>query len=262
MFDVILENPQKYLGDLSRKHIDKINAIAELPVSEQRAAMRSLAFSENLLTDGVAYNLGFGTEAGMKLWNSIKTNWKGEALGALADIEVHQKLADRDFKGAGAKAVEGAIIGNVVQEGIRQSPKAIAQFNKGLNLFNIKNIPTNIVQRAAPIVGKAAAPLIAQSIADVYITKATGKGIYEHTIDLDEKTDSPVGTQGYMSSLAGGSGPNTVYAANALSGALKNWLGVESKKEEEKDPEIEAAFNREESLFSTNLYENTLGIKF
>ena len=255
MWDLILENPKKYLGDLSREHIEKINAIAELPVSEQRSAIRSLAVSNDLLTDGVDYNLGFGSDASMKLWNSLKTNWKGELFGAVADTEVHRKLSEGDYEGAAVEAGKGAVIGNFIQQGIRHSPKAINQ----LNLLSGWNIPTNIVQRGAPVVAKASAPLIVQSVADIYLKKATGKTTTEHVVDLDKKTDSPVGTQGYMSSLAGGSGPGTVYAAHAFTDALKSLIGLESKKE--KDPDIEAAFNREESLFSTNLYENTLGIK-
>jgi hypothetical protein len=145
------------------------------------------------------YGAFFGTPGTFsinKVADYLKTNLKGEALGALLDPEVHKKLLEQDLSGAAVEAIKGAAIGGGIQSGLN---------SLGIN-------PAGIT----PVV----IPLAIKSVANVYSKQLTGKDLEEHVIDQDAATNSSAGSGGYLSSMFGGPGHSEHLAAGSLLSAF------------------------------------------
>lgn len=131
-----------------------------------------------------------------QLADYLKSNWKGEVVGAILDPEVHRKILEKDWPGAAREAIKGALIGGGMQAGLTKM---------GVNLANFS---------------PALAPLAIRNVANVYSKHTTGKDLEEHVIDQDAATNSSAGSGGFLGSSFGGQGYSEHLAASSLLSAF------------------------------------------
>ena len=151
----------------------------------------------------------------------IRRNWKGEALGIIADERVLEQVLKGNYKKAAEHGVHGMAAGGAIQAGLRHSPKVLTR-------LGVPAARAGMLQGAAKAVLPGLLPVQARELANVASKHYTGKDLEQHIDDTDAAlhksgvTSKPgVLQSSYMSSLyAGGSGPNTHLAADAFT----NWL--------------------------------------
>lgn len=140
-------------------------------------------------TDGIDLYSGLPLKEG---WEAFKRGgWKWAAGGGVFDPSVHENLAKKQFKGAGKEFVKGSVIGLATDALLPTAAKTV-------------------LGTATPAIGYGAV----RGIVNPYVKEATGKNLEQHAMEI------PAGPQSYASSHIGGSGPNTIYAAQAFT----NWL--------------------------------------
>tara|TARA_R100000781_G_C4077646_1_gene126634 strand:+ start:227 stop:2044 length:1818 start_codon:yes stop_codon:yes gene_type:complete len=202
---------------------------------------------------GGAAALVKNTALDLNLWKEViegidpSRNPFGAGFAFGIDYTLDQRYRETINRIVTGKAEQGDIPYAAVKTGINTVTGAITEY--GMKKAVIPAVKT--AWGALPATVQSGIPLISQTAATAY----SANELRKRSETAMKQFTKPLEKQGL-------SEKEITNKAMSPMGLLQVATSTIVPQEDEKDQDIKAAFNRQESLFSTNLYENTLGIEF